>query len=317
MPTPDLPTAHEAVDPAGTAPWNYQLLAMFGRLYPFYSGSTRLTQSDLWSRLAKPERTLSWCRGPGGMMLVPLDDFVGRCIYFTGDYDRKISALCMKIAKPGDTVLDIGANLGVVALNLARLVGPRGAVHAFEPNPRMTQLLALAIARNRYEHLHLHPLALGSQDGSLELHIPPNNAGQGSFIYHKNLVGHDVATTPVRTLNEVVREQGIRRIRLIKIDVEGFEDEVLMGGMDVLEAVRPDFLLLETNEGYTVPRRQPPVVQTLHRAHYKMMAISKTILAPSVVAIDLNHRDWIPSHDIVAVPEERYAPLSRQLGVKS
>jgi FkbM family methyltransferase len=249
------------------------------------------------------------------MMLVPLDDFVGRCIYFTGDYDRKISALCGRIVKPGDTVLDIGANLGVVALNLARLAGPKGVVHAFEPNPRMRSLLAKSIARNKYEHLHLHPMALGTQNEMLELHIPRNNAGQGSFIYHKDVVGHDVVQTPVRTLNEVVREQGIGRIRLIKIDVDGFENEVLLGGMEVLETMRPDFLLLETNEACAAPLKQLPVVRTLQRARYRMMAIPKTMLAPSVVAVDANLRGQSPSHDIVAVPEERYEQFSRQLSV--
>ncbi len=267
--------------------------------------------------LAKPRRALSWCPAPGGTMLVPLDDFVGRCIYFTGDYDRKISALCDRIVKPGDTVLDIGANLGVVALNLARLVGSNGAVHAFEPNPRMRSLLTKSIARNKYAHVHVHPTAVGSQNGVLELHIPPNNAGQGSFVYHKDLPEHDVVQAPVRTLSEVVQERGIDRIRLIKIDVEGFENEVLLGGMQVLETMRPDFLFLETNEACAVPLSQLPVVQTLQRARYRMLAIPRTMLAPSVVAIDVNLLEQSPSHDIVAVPEEKYEPLCRQLSVNN
>jgi FkbM family methyltransferase len=317
MKMPTLPTDQEAASAAKGAPWNYLLLAMFGRLYPFYSGSTRLTESELWGRLAKPTRTHVWCHGPGGMMLVPLDDFVGRCIYFTRDYDRKITALCGRIVRPGDTVLDVGANMGVVALNLARLVGSKGAVHAFEPNPRMSSLLVQSIARNRYEHLHLYPMALGSQNGVLELNIPLDNAGQGSFIYHKNADGHDTVQTPVRTLTEVVREQGIERIRLIKIDVEGFENEVLLGGMEILERMRPDFLLLEVNESYAVPFPQVPVVQTLQRARYRMMAIPKALLALSVVAVDIHGTNQSPSHDIVAVPEEKYALLSRELGVKN
>jgi hypothetical protein len=63
------------------APWKYQALAALGRLYPFYSGSAQVAHSNLFGRVAKPESALVWCRGPGGAMLVPLNDFVGRCIY--------------------------------------------------------------------------------------------------------------------------------------------------------------------------------------------------------------------------------------------
>ena len=246
-------------------------------------------------------------------MLVPLDDFVGRCIYFTGNYDRKISSLCRRIVRPGDTVLDIGANMGVVALHLARLVGPNGVVHAFEPNPRMAELLTQSASKNGFENIRLHSTALGSSSAVLELHIPRDNAGQGSFIYHKDDFDHFVVHAPVCTLTEIVKELRINAIRLIKIDVEGFENEVLLGGKDVLNTLRPEFILLEANEYMTASFSSVPVVQTLRQAGYLFMTIPKTMLSTRVARVDVNSNKHSPTHDILAIPEEKYEEFSRQL----
>jgi FkbM family methyltransferase len=295
------------------APWKYQALAAVGRLYPFYSGSAQVAHSKLFGRVAKPESAVAWCPGPGGAMLVPLNDFVGRCIYFTGDYDRKISWLCRRTVRLGDVVFDIGANMGVVSLLLARCVGPTGIVHAFEPNPRVGELLTKSASMNGFTNIKLHGIALGSGSGSLELNIPRDNAGQGSFIYHKNKSHCDTIKVPVRRLSEVVGEQGITNVRLIKIDVEGFESEVLLGATEILETVRPNLILFETNETVDIPFFQRPVVQILRKADYRFMALPKSVLSMSVVPIDVERHDRAPSHDILAVAAEKYLEISSAL----
>jgi FkbM family methyltransferase len=295
------------------APWNYRLLAAISRRYPFCSGSSRLVQSRIFEGLVKPEHALAWCYGPGGSMAVPLDDFVGRCIYFTGDYDRKVSLLCRRIVKPGDSVLDIGANMGVVTLQLARLVGPTGTVHAFEPNPRMATLITRSATKNRFDNIRLHPTALGSSTGTLELHVPRDNAGQGSFIYHKDVSTCDVVQTPVRRLSDIAREEGISELRFIKIDVEGFENQVLVGAQDILEKVRPDVILFEANETLPVSFSCVPAVKTLQQAGYRFMALPKSMLTLLVTPIDINQHAHSPSHDILAIPEEKYGQIAQQL----
>jgi FkbM family methyltransferase len=291
------------------APWKYRALAALGRLYPFYSGSAQVAHSKLFRRVAKPESALAYCRGPGGAMLVPLNDFVGRCIYFTGDYDRKISWLCRQTVRRGDVVLDIGANMGVVTLLLARCVGPSGIVHAFEPNPRMGELLTQSASMNGFMNIKLHRIALGSRSGSLELNIPRDNAGEGSFIYHKKRSQCDMIKVPVRRLSEVISEQGITNVRLIKIDVEGFESEVLLGATEILENVRPDLILFEAHETLDIPFFQRPVVQILRRADYRFMALPKSVFSMSLVPIDVQRHDQAPSHDILAVTAVKYPEI--------
>src|SRR6266481_3544294 len=84
------------------------LISSIGRWYPFYSGNYQLVNSRIGRKIARSTKEVVWCPSPGGQLLVPLDDDVGRCIYFTGDYDKKLTWLCRKLARPGDAVFDIG-----------------------------------------------------------------------------------------------------------------------------------------------------------------------------------------------------------------
>ena len=88
---------------------------------------------------------------------MPLDDFAGRAAYYVGDLDRKLTGIMRRIVRPGDRVLDIGANLGIVTLPMAMAVGERGAVHAFEPNPVMQEHLERSLRRNGLNNVRLHP----------------------------------------------------------------------------------------------------------------------------------------------------------------
>ncbi|MFO0910852.1 MAG: hypothetical protein U0794_21345, partial [Isosphaeraceae bacterium] len=112
------------------------IVARFTRCYPFISGCAQVANSRLVQRATGPSEGLVWARNDRGQeLLVPIDDYVGRSIYFVGDLDRKLSRLISGIVRSGDTVLDIGANLGVITLQLSALVGLQGRVHSFEPNP--------------------------------------------------------------------------------------------------------------------------------------------------------------------------------------
>ena len=306
---------NRGADALARAPWNYSALAAIGRLYPFYSGSARVAHSKVFETLAKPKNTVAWCRGPAGPMLVPLNDFVGRCIYFTGDYDRKISWLCRRIVRSGDVVFDIGANMGVVTLPLARCVGTTGVVHAFEPNPRVGGLLTQSAAANGFKNIKLHQIALGARPEMLNLNIPRDNAGQGSFIYHKDSTDCDSVRVPVRSLSEVATEQRVKEIRFMKIDVEGFESEVLFGATEILESVRPHFILFEANEVLATPFFRLPAVQILQKAGYRLLALPKSMLSMRVVPIDVQRQDHSPSHDILAVPNENYSQVTNLLPV--
>jgi FkbM family methyltransferase len=278
------------------------LLAAIGRFYPFFSGNYRLVNSRIGRALARGDG-LEWCPSPGGELLVPLSDEVGRCIYFTGDYDKKLTWLCRKLVRPGDITFDIGANLGLVTLMLAKCVGPNGQVHAFEPNPILQDLIQRSLDKNCADNVVLHRVALGSKDEELTLSVPSHNSGQGSLKYRSNS-DNSIYQCSVKRLSDIVKYWHVKRIRLVKIDVEGFEADVLQGGDDVLRDLRPDAIILETNEQNQPNFRDRSAIKILSRFNYCFLAIPKALLSMSVLSIDTRTID-IPSHDVLAIPAEK------------
>jgi FkbM family methyltransferase len=219
------------------------------RHYPFYSGCGRLANHRVVRRIAGESTEIAWAPVHGGYRVAaPLADHVGRAIFYAGDLDRKITWACSRLVRPGDTVLDIGANLGLVTFTLAALVGAAGRVHAFEPIPRMQSLIEPAIKRNGVTNVQLHRLALGASHGELMLAVPPQNAGSASLVTARQAPGSTELMVPVRTLSSVMAGYELGHIRLVKIDVEGFEPQVLAGAADLFSSRPPDAILFELND---------------------------------------------------------------------
>jgi FkbM family methyltransferase len=284
-------------------------IGVLSRLYPFFSGNFTLVNSSRFARLFPSEARLAWCRSPGGPILVPLDDAVGRCVYFTGDYDRKITWLCRKLLKPGDVALDIGANLGVVALAMSRIVGSTGHIHCFEPNPRMQALLRQSINRSG-GNIILHELALGAADSRMQLYVPSSNIGAGSLIRS----GNSAATFDclVRRLDDVIPPNHLDIVRLIKLDVEGFENQVLLGAERLIQSSRPA-IIMETNDTTGGPFCAHAPVATLLTYGYCFFEIPKALVSMHVNRVTDLNVSGAPSHDVLAVPAERSTAIQKLL----
>jgi FkbM family methyltransferase len=208
------------------------LVSLATRQYPFLSGCASFANSRPIRSLAGNAGGTAWARlDCGAQILVPMKDYVGRAAFFVGDLDRKISQVIRRIVRPGDQVLDIGANLGVVTLLVSKLVGTSGVVHAFEPNPSIAGMLTQSVERNRLANVKIHQLALGSSDATATLNFPTDNAGMGTLT--QSALGSQVVV-PVRTLDSIAANTTLDRVRLLKIDVEGFELPVLLGAARVL-----------------------------------------------------------------------------------
>ena len=286
-----------------------QLVARLARCYPFLSGCGSLAGSGAMRALAPERGDLVWARAHGADLCVPLDDYVGRAIYFFGDMDRKLSRICRRVVRPGDTVLDVGANLGVVTLLLSRLVGPTGHVHAFEPNPRLVRMLKADLDCAGAENVVLHPIALGAADGELELAAPAGNAGAGSLVR----TGEHLERTrvPVVRLARVLAVEKCGPIRLVKIDVEGFEPQVFAGAQAWFERRPPDVIVFELNEADATGDH--PTFGALAALGYRFLSIPRAL-------VRLQLRPWslgqpLPvSYDFVAVHQDA-ADLPAGLGL--
>ena len=288
------------------------LVSAVTRRYPFYSGCGSLANHRLIDLLAGASSDMPWASVPGGEVLAPLNDYVGRAAFYVGDLDRKLSWICRKLIRPGDTVLDIGANIGIVTVLMARLAGQDGRVHSFEPNPRLVQRLHQVVERNCLSNVTVHPIALGRQAGILELHIPADNAGAGSLVRNRSRDNCEIVQVSVKALSSVMNAQPVR---LIKIDVEGFEMDVFHGA-DALLRAQPGAILFELNESIDAPPREVPLIKLLLEYGYTFVTIPKSLIRMRLEPFDPTIADRLIGHDFLAVARgHQYRDIRKQLNL--
>jgi FkbM family methyltransferase len=176
-------------------------------------------------------------------MRLNLSNWSERHTYFLGRYYELATLLALDaFLRPGDRMLDVGANIGMVALEAARLVGPTGRVDCFEPNPRCLDRLAEHRSLNELEWLHIHPFALADEDSRQCLSVVTDHDGMGTLATvsaeDETLVSRRFEVT-TRRGDDAVRAADGRDPAFIKIDVEGFEGRVLAGLQGVLRESHP------------------------------------------------------------------------------
>ncbi len=152
-----------------------------------------------------------------------------------GTYEREQTALFREHLRPGDTVLDVGAHVGYYTLLSSVLVGDRGAVWAFEPNPQNAGFLRRHVEINGRGNVRITQAAVSDTDGTARFDF-----GTGSGTGHL-AEGGALEVRTVR-LDDFARENGLR-VAAVKIDVEGAELAVLAGGEETLRRDRPVIFL--------------------------------------------------------------------------
>lgn len=151
------------------------------------------------------------------------------------------------IVHPGDWVIDAGANVGVLTAELRHIVGPEGAVWAFEPLPRNVRRLEGLRDGNSLANIRIFAGALSSVNGTARLGLPADgDSAHPSLTKTSALSG----TLDVQTwaLDAIDPPASHGRLRFMKIDVEGHEPELLLGAEHILREMRP-LVLCEFNDG--------------------------------------------------------------------
>jgi FkbM family methyltransferase len=288
-------------------------IAAITHLYPFLSGCGTFANSRLVDIAAAPPNQDVWSQVEGGDALVPMTDLVGRAMYFVGDLDRKVSHVIDRCVFPGDVALDIGANLGLVTLRLASRIGPTGRVHAFEPNPRLVGYLSRTLERNPTLPISLHPIALGSEDCSLELAIPADNLGAATLMREAGCQIASMVEVPVRRLSDYASRIGLDRVDFVKIDVEGFEHEVIKGAEDLFAKARPKVIILEEH-AHPAHGKLAPSLEALSHLGYDIFGIRKTLLVLSLEIVTPQFS--VPGcHDYVAIARKGTQAIRSRLRV--
>ena len=171
------------------------------------------------------------------------DDFISRVILENGVWEPGTWAAVRRHLASGATFVDVGAHIGYYSLKAALLVGPAGHVIAVEPNPDTVHELRDNIQASRASVIRVEPVACSDEEGTLELFAAPRaNTGQASLSQaNASQRGQAVAAYRVRasTLDAIVKEGGVSRVDVVKIDVEGAEFIVLKGALETLARYHP------------------------------------------------------------------------------
>ena len=177
-----------------------------------------------------------------------LNEGIDFTIFLLGTFERTTMRAYRRLLKPGDVVLDIGANIGAHTLQFARLVGEHGRVFAFEPT-------AFAFAK-LLQNLELNPELCGRVAAKQIMLADRDDAASEAAIYsswplkkvsglHQGHGGLPKTTAGCRviTLDSFLASTGSSRVDLVKLDVDGFEWDVLHGGIKSLAVLKPKILM--------------------------------------------------------------------------
>ena len=142
-----------------------------------------------------------------------------------------------KYIKPGDTVIDIGGNLGFFILLLNELVGPSGKIFSFEPSRILKARLEATVKNNNLQNINILNHALGESDGVTTLHYNPKQSGLTSIVtnFSEGSLSEEITVTTLDKFSEQIPN----RVSFIKIDTEGYEPQVLKGSMELIIRDKP------------------------------------------------------------------------------
>lgn len=253
----------------------------------------------------------------GPEIAVNTADSLGWSLYTRAIYETPVTEALWRLVQPGDSAVDGGANIGYMTSVLAVRAGQTGRVYCFEPHPGVFDDLQQNVtawkARKRYGSFVLHQAALGAREGFAELRVadffsanrgvariePGSNQGEGQSFRVK-----------VLALDDVIPKD--ETIRLVKLDVEGYELAALHGMERLLRARRVRHIVFEEMQGFPAATHQ-----FLRDMGYAIFGIDRHFSGIRLVHDQQPHFDPVsgPPPNYLATIEPEFALSRLQSGI--
>lgn len=199
--------------------------------------------------------SITWLGNEDIAVFTAADNFIEWSLLSTGTYEEEINKMIRISLKPGSNALDIGANIGLQSLRMAQTVGSSGFVFAFEPLNYLQEKFRRNMSLNKVTNVRLFPFALANEEAEAEFTFNKKAWNQGAFSIGQKQNGHDKQTVNIKVADQLPDIQKLTGLDLIKIDVEGFEYQVLLGLKETLRKHRPR-LIFEYDERYWLTNNQ-------------------------------------------------------------
>jgi len=201
-------------------------------------GSELITASATEDLYRTPDGDLFWLNR---------SSYVDQCIVRDGVFEADCVKIVRALVKPGQVVLDVGANIGYYTIILAKLVGPEGRVFAFEPTQHFRTVLERNVAANKLTNVEIISTGLSSKAGKGQIEI-----GQSTATLHVPGGAQLEASESISltTLDAFARDRNLERLDFIKVDIDGHEPAFLDGAHDTLTRLDPPILLEISHQHY-------------------------------------------------------------------
>ena len=234
----------------------------------------------LWHRQQPIERMrLPW----GAVVAAHTYENIGRSLYYYGIFDKVVPEAIFRLLDPGEFAVEIGANIGLNCSCMARRVGVKGTVLAFEPHPEIVSELrdnAALWPHETFAKIQIEPIALSAEPGEAILDLGTEfETNRGSASIRNGSSPASGFKVRVARLDEYLRD--IEQVGLCKIDVEGHELNVLRGARESLKRRAIRDIIFEDYQP------QPsPVTRLLQEHGYEIFKLGEGWLKPVLGAVD-------------------------------
>lgn len=204
--------------------------------------------------------------------LDPSDEVITRAILRDGTWEKAEIETVRRLLRPGDTFIDVGANVGWYTAVGSKSVGREGRVIAFEPAPGSLTYLRRTVAANGLRNVSVEPKALSDKPGTLELHIGATNKGHNSLL--ASTATDATVKVPAVTLDDYLSDIP-GAVRLVKIDTEGAEGFILRGMAETFRKNPHMAVLMEYHPRLirALGFDPPTVIRNLYALGYEVTAV--------------------------------------------
>lgn len=240
----------------------------------------------------------------GTRVYFPRGSFMFRLACAQGVFEREIINLITALIEPGTTMFDVGANIGLMAIPALKTCSSCRVV-SFEPSPSSVPYLQKTISGSAYsDRWTLRETALGSKQGELAFCVGnPSNAVYEGFRSDSRIPDARKIRVPVSTVDEEWENQAKPRVSLLKIDVEGAEEGVLLGAERLLGRCHP-CVVTEWHEPYLreFGTRPSYLFNLAHQFDYHLFGVSNGVSIGDLAALRVQ---MIYNANFVLVPKTR------------
>ena len=212
----------------------------------------------------------------GQKIYLDLKDWLQSQLFWMKIYyiERKETEYFKRILKRGDIVVDVGAHIGYYTLISGARVGKEGHVYSFEPNPETFKRLKRNVQLNNLNNISLYNIGLSDKEEFLTLNLPTSiNTGTAGITIPENFSGKSLKVKAI-PLDKFIEKNNIKKVDIIKIDVEGAEIKVLKGMMETIRKFKPKiFIEINNKKLKAAGFSKEEVYNLLKKENYKAFQI--------------------------------------------